>query len=414
MRVAESSSRARPKCCAARAPRCACRVLHTSMSSPPALCRLGDFPLSRAQILTELHKFMASEAYMRRPGDALNAGGTRMFHGFALWLTVRLLKPRHIIESGAFKGLGTWLLREAAPQAQIIVLSPALPSLYVDRHPDSLYFTGRQFTDFSAVNWECLALDRERTLVFFDDHQSGYRRILEAHARGFRHLLFDDNYPHPDVGDNFSPKMACGARELAARLAPEHRTLPFHDFRFSPAPPRLRVGARELSQIHASFARAVSIYRELPPLWAGPNRFRYSADAFRGASEPPLLPNASALWMRSRARPRRLHPAARAPDDESRAYTFIAYVRLDVTAPTAALHWPRGLANWSAPLRAPRALAPAQCTELRRRARPTRHKGQERDPLMDGLSGAASGAWGWARRLVRGNGRSRKGSDPIK
>jgi hypothetical protein len=31
--------------------------------------------------------------------------------------------------------------------------------------------------------------------VYFDDHVNQARRVIEAHARGFRHLLFDDSWP---------------------------------------------------------------------------------------------------------------------------------------------------------------------------------------------------------------------------
>ena len=31
-------------------------------------------------------------------------------------------------------------------------------------------------------------------LVFFDDHQAGTRRLREARAAGFAHVMFDDNY----------------------------------------------------------------------------------------------------------------------------------------------------------------------------------------------------------------------------
>ena len=50
--------------------------------------------------------------------------GTTLHHQFALWTIVKHLKPRHIIESGINHGLGTWILRQAAPKAQLILLDP--------------------------------------------------------------------------------------------------------------------------------------------------------------------------------------------------------------------------------------------------------------------------------------------------
>ena len=204
----------------------------------PPLCKLGEqFP--RELLRTEFERFAESGIYANRPVRAtnrFNVGGTGFFHAFYLWFVVRQLQPLHVIESGAFEGLGTWIIRQAAPSAQIFVLTPAMPKLYVDRRASTRYFTGRHFLDFSKVDWECVGLNKARTLVFFDDHQSGYRRTLEAFARGFSHLMFDDNYPwigggdggnYPYLpraagGDNFSPKAACAALEISAR----HRSSP--------------------------------------------------------------------------------------------------------------------------------------------------------------------------------------------
>ena len=79
------------------------------------VCAIGDPPFSREFLKQELSAFVP--VFLRRPGGR-NAGGTELFHAFALWATLRWFKPAHIIESGAFLGLGTWLLRQAAPTAQ--------------------------------------------------------------------------------------------------------------------------------------------------------------------------------------------------------------------------------------------------------------------------------------------------------
>jgi hypothetical protein len=96
-------------------------------------CAMGTSPFWRAGMLAELPRF--GEVF----GPAHNDGGTGFFHAFALWFLVRRLQPLHIVESGARLGLGTWILRQAAPYAQLIVVSPEVPSEYHDAAPSSRY-----------------------------------------------------------------------------------------------------------------------------------------------------------------------------------------------------------------------------------------------------------------------------------
>ena len=335
------------------------------MHHPPPGCQLGSSLLTPAVLRQELAAFVASGVLSKRPvakANPFNSGGTGLFHAFYLWVIARHLKPLHIVESGAFQGLGTWIFRQAAPQAQLIVLSPQLPKLYVDRQPSSRYFTGRLFKDFAHLDWECLGLEKARTLLFFDDHQSGYRRVLEAQARGFEHMMFDDNYL-PGVGDNFSPKAACAA----AYLATQHRnaSFAFADFRFHQDKPRFAVTSRELRRIHRSFVRVARSYQEMGPLWAGPNRHGLNASGAAHTTQPPLLTPAEIPAMyRSHIR---MH--LRSPAEEAKAYTFFAYVQADPLASQRELFWPphvsvehhRGpfqLARWTS----------AQCLEAQRNA----------------------------------------------
>ena len=118
---------------------------------------IGSPPISRSELIRDLPEFMTT-VYEKRPlgfsgATKFNMGGTGFFHQFYLWMLVRALKPKHIIESGAYNGLGTWQLRQAAPDAQIIVVSPVTPHLYVDRHKDSIYYTDEHFRDFAAIDW---------------------------------------------------------------------------------------------------------------------------------------------------------------------------------------------------------------------------------------------------------------------
>ena len=58
--------------------------------------------------------------------------------------------------------------------------------------------------DFSLIDFNKYNINKDKTVVFFDDHQAGYRRLIEAQQAGFTHIMYDDNYPWP--GDNYSLK----------------------------------------------------------------------------------------------------------------------------------------------------------------------------------------------------------------
>ncbi len=59
--------------------------------------------------------------------------------------------------------------------------------------------------DFSSLDWS--ALPKDKTVLFFDDHQNAYERVRTAHELGFKHLMFEDNYP-ASRGDCYSLKKA--------------------------------------------------------------------------------------------------------------------------------------------------------------------------------------------------------------
>ena len=258
------------------------QYLHRNIAAGRCQNGIGIPPISRAEFMRDLPEFMAN-VYEKRPlGNQsgspfqFNIGGTGFFTQFYLWMLVRALQPKHIIESGAYNGLGTWTLRQAAPNAQIIVVSPATPHLYIDNHADSLYFTDVHFRDFAAIDWSCVKrIDRSQTLIFFDDHQSGYRRMLEAHARGFRHLLFDDNsMPERSDSDHFSAKGACAAFNGSLHV-PSPGTLKWDDFRGIVADwGRFKKGVfnvseEQLQKVAHSFGKVIDVYAEMPPLWTG-------------------------------------------------------------------------------------------------------------------------------------------------
>ncbi|TVU13609.1 hypothetical protein EJB05_40325 [Eragrostis curvula] len=147
-----------------------------------------------------------------------NMYGMGFDHSFGLWFMARWLKPDLMIESGAFKGHSTWVLRHAMPNTRIISLSPRHPEKYLKKGPayvdgNCTYLAGKNFVDFGSVHWGRVLRnhgisDPSKVLVFFDDHQSELKRLKQALRAGFRHLIFEDNYD-TGTGDHYSLRQIC-------------------------------------------------------------------------------------------------------------------------------------------------------------------------------------------------------------
>ncbi|KAK8584813.1 hypothetical protein V6N13_138759 [Hibiscus sabdariffa] len=147
-----------------------------------------------------------------------NMYGMGFDHSFGLWFIARWLQPDLMIESGAFKGHSTWVLRQAMPDTPIISVTPRHPEKYLKKGPayvdgNCTYFAGKDFVDFGRVDWEKVMKKRgisdfSRVLVFFDDHQNELKRLKQALKAGFNHLVFEDNYD-TGTGDHYSLRQIC-------------------------------------------------------------------------------------------------------------------------------------------------------------------------------------------------------------
>ncbi|KAE9585879.1 hypothetical protein Lalb_Chr24g0395991 [Lupinus albus] len=147
-----------------------------------------------------------------------NLNGMGFDHSFGLWFMARWLKPDMMIESGAFRGHSTWVLRQALPNTPIISLTPRHPEKYLKKGPayvdgNCTYFAGRGFLDFGSVDWPNVLhkhgiADPSQVLIFFDDHQNELKRVEQALKAGFRHLVFEDNYD-TGTGDHYSLRQIC-------------------------------------------------------------------------------------------------------------------------------------------------------------------------------------------------------------
>ena len=148
-------------------------------------------------LINALPDFM--RVYENRPLKT-NKGGMEIQHAFFAWFTARWLRPEAIIESGVFKGQGTWFLHQGHSDAEIFALDPK-PQLREVTIEGAHYLD----SDFSRCDWT--QINAANSLVLFDDHQNSLERVKQALWFGFRHILIDDNYC-PGRGDNYSLKEA--------------------------------------------------------------------------------------------------------------------------------------------------------------------------------------------------------------
>lgn len=125
--------------------------------------------------------------YLNAP-VTLNNYGVHFSTGLFLFLIARRQNPALIVESGVYKGLSTYLLSAACPQAALNAFDPNLSEL-VFRCANAKYHA----MDWMDFNIRSSPL--QSSLAFFDDHQCQARRVVEAYDRGFRHLVFDNSWP---------------------------------------------------------------------------------------------------------------------------------------------------------------------------------------------------------------------------
>lgn len=158
------------------------------------LVSIGTPPWTRSEIIDHLDEF--ESVYADRPIKD-NQGGMKAPHMFAVWFMAKKLTPDLIVESGIWKGQSTWLLEKACPGAKLISIDLNLKSReYISDR--AAYFD----KDFVEQDWVKIS---DRALVFFDDHQNAYERLQQCKWFGFKHIIFEDNYPISQ-GDCYSLK----------------------------------------------------------------------------------------------------------------------------------------------------------------------------------------------------------------
>jgi hypothetical protein len=124
-----------------------------------------------------------------------NNGGMGAPDLFSLYYMLQKLQPKVVVESGVWNGISTKLIRKVLPKSTIICLDPRdVPSNgFIDADRNTLYFTGRNFKDFGALDLSIY--DTETILCFFDCHQNAYLRLKQCLEKKIKHVFFNDNYP---------------------------------------------------------------------------------------------------------------------------------------------------------------------------------------------------------------------------
>ncbi len=160
--------------------------------------RVGGLDWSRQELVSFLPDFL--KIYNDRPIKD-NQGGMRSPHMFAFYVFLKKLNPSIVIESGVWRGQGTWLIEQALPNAKIHC---------IDLNLHERAFISKKATyygqDFESIDWGS-AEDKSKTLLFFDDHQNAIARLHAGKKLGFHHFIFEDNYPATS-GDCYSLKKA--------------------------------------------------------------------------------------------------------------------------------------------------------------------------------------------------------------
>ena len=149
--------------------------------------------------INDFKKFL--EIYEKRPFKN-NDGGLKISHAFSLYFFLKNFKPTTVIESGVHKGGGTYIIRSACPDAHIICLEPYLENIEY-KISNCEYLN----EDFSLIDFNQYNINKDKTVVFFDDHQDFSKRFYEIYHHNFKHIIFEDNFHEKNnYGDCYSPK----------------------------------------------------------------------------------------------------------------------------------------------------------------------------------------------------------------
>jgi hypothetical protein len=116
-------------------------------------------------------------------------GGIREKDHLNLWCLGMVMAPKLYVESGIFKGSSLHAFLQVPGIRRFIGIDPNMDNLLLPQD-DLKRVQLISDMDFGQVDIGNAHAD---TLVYFDDHIHTARRILEAHEKGIRYVVFDDS-----------------------------------------------------------------------------------------------------------------------------------------------------------------------------------------------------------------------------
>ena len=145
------------------------------------------------------------EIYKNRPIKN-NKSGMKIDHCFALYCLLKKIKPKYIIESGVWKGQTTWLLKKVLKNSKVF-------SIDIDFSNRKVIYDDVKYLnkDITQYNWN--KLDKNKTLIIFDDHVCFSKRLNFLKKNKFKHIIFDDNLPNHHIS-YYTPKMIYEKQDL--------------------------------------------------------------------------------------------------------------------------------------------------------------------------------------------------------
>jgi len=123
------------------------------------------------------------------------------------WCLNQLYHPEVYLESGVFIGSSMHAFADSPTLKETVAIDPNIHKLRV-RHDRFADLKAIRDSDFSELTMDHSG---KKSVAYFDDHIDPASRILQAHEKGFRYVVFDD---------------ATGLEGLCQRLYPAVPTIP--------------------------------------------------------------------------------------------------------------------------------------------------------------------------------------------
>ena len=128
-----------------------------------------------------------------------NFSGMKVEHCFALYCLLKKIKPKYVIESGIWKGQTTWLIKKTLKNVKLF-------SIDIDLSQKEIDFKDVDYLNKDITNYDWSKINKDKTLIIFDDHVCFSERINFLIKNKFKHIIFDDNLPNNFIS-YYTPKM---------------------------------------------------------------------------------------------------------------------------------------------------------------------------------------------------------------